>query len=260
MTPPSSPSISSAALSESPTHAAHPQTTWPHDLSHEPEYTIGQVLTLIQREFPACTVSKLRFLDQEGLITPARTDSGYRKYSRADVERVRYILTQQRDSYTPLSHIRQQLLALDAGHTRVDTVPRARLVSDGGRTQLPSTDAISMRELCDLTDATKEEISEYVTLGLLHADIAGYFQTPSVHAVTTIRRLRCLGVAPKNLRAVAQSAERHADIIDHIVQSTATRGRSADIERARTRSSEMAEEVATLYRELVRLATWRLAP
>ena len=108
-------------------------TSWPHDADHCPELSIGRVVEELKGEFPAISLSKVRYLESEGLVNPARTGSGYRKYSAADVARLRYVLTQQRDSFTPLSVIRTQLDALDAGHT--PTRRRiAQMVSSEGQT------------------------------------------------------------------------------------------------------------------------------
>src|SRR5262245_32137482 len=77
--------------------------------------TIGDVLGLLRPEFPDITISKIRFLESEGLVEPQRSPSGYRKFGPADVERLRYVLTAQRDHYMPLRVIRQQLEARDRG-------------------------------------------------------------------------------------------------------------------------------------------------
>lgn len=77
--------------------------------------SIGVVLENLQQQFPDVTVSKIRFLESEKLIAPSRTASGYRRFTEDDVERLRYILTQQRDNYTPLKVIREQLDAMDSG-------------------------------------------------------------------------------------------------------------------------------------------------
>ena len=84
--------------------------------------TIGQVLSQLDIDFPGITASKIRFLEDRGLVQPQRTDSGYRKYSQTDIERLRYILTMQRDHYMPLKVIRQHLTQLEAGRT-VSTIP-----------------------------------------------------------------------------------------------------------------------------------------
>ena len=108
--------------------SAQEVTSWPHDADHSPELSIGRVVDALKDEFPAISLSKVRYLESEGLVSPARTGSGYRKYSAADVERLRYVLTEQRDSFTPLSVIRGQLDALDAGHEPVRHAPHPQKI------------------------------------------------------------------------------------------------------------------------------------
>ncbi|KGF02051.1 transcriptional regulator FtsR [Actinomyces sp. S4-C9] len=232
--------------------------SWPRDVSHEARFSIGQVTEQVKPEFPALTVSKIRYLESEGLLEPERTDSGYRKYSSADIKRLRFILTEQRDSYRPLRVIREQLAALDAGH-EIDRMPTARVVSDKGVTKVPSREHVSVRELCDLTGASKAEIEEFTTLGLLSPDLSGYFRAKSVKVVELLLQIRNEGISPRNLRTVRQAAERHADIIDTTVQPLRARGRASDIERARARSAEIAELTADLHREFLRMAIDKLS-
>lgn len=239
--------------------AAKPETQpWPRDVSHEPQMTIGQVLEIVKPHFPALTVSKIRFLENEGLLSPWRNAAGYRKYSAADVERLKYILAEQRDSYRPLKVILEQLTALDAGH-EVERVPTARVVSEDGQTRLPASQHISVRQLCDLTGTSREDIEEFVRVGLITPDLGGYFPTRSIYAVNLILSLRTQGIAPRNLRSIRNSAERMADLIDQTVESTRARGRSGDIERARARSHELAELMADLQREFLRLSIEKLS-
>lgn len=232
--------------------------SWPRDVSHEPRMTIGQLTDRVKSEFPALKLSKVRYLESEGLLEPQRTSAGYRKYSEADRERLRYILTQQRDSFLPLAVIRDQLKALDAGH-EVERVPTARIVSDSGQTRLPSTDHVSVRQLCDLTGTSTSDIRELTNLGLLTPDMGGYYPTRSIKVVQLVLKLRENGVDPRNLRGVRMAAERHADLVDNAVSHIRSRGRGSDIERARARSQELSEVTADLHREFLRLAIDRLA-
>ena len=80
-----------------------------------PRLTIGEVLAVLRDDFPDVTISKIRYLESEDLVHPQRTPSGYRKFSRADVSRLRYVLTAQRDHYLPLRVIKEHLEALDRG-------------------------------------------------------------------------------------------------------------------------------------------------
>ncbi|WP_324277702.1 MerR family transcriptional regulator [Blastococcus brunescens] len=82
---------------------------------HTPRLTIGEVLAVLRDDFPDVTISKIRYLESEDLVHPQRTPSGYRKFSRADVSRLRYVLAAQRDQYLPLRVIKDHLEALDRG-------------------------------------------------------------------------------------------------------------------------------------------------
>src|SRR5689334_15001459 len=92
--------------------------------------TIGDVLGLLRDEFPDVTISKIRFLESEGLIEPARSPSGYRKFSAADVDRLRFILSAQRDQYLPLRVIKQRLDARDRGEPPSSSRPRTLVAAD----------------------------------------------------------------------------------------------------------------------------------
>ena len=132
--------------------------------------TIGSVLSILQAEFPAVTVSKLRFLEDQGLVSPSRTGSGYRKYSPADVERLRYTLTQQRDHFLPLKVIRENLEDLDAGRSAESARPARMVAVDGALVAPARGGRVSVRELSELTGVSHAEIEEMVVAGMLQAD------------------------------------------------------------------------------------------
>jgi len=243
--------------SAAPLRAARPQsgaTSWPHDADHCPELSIGRVVEELKEEFPAISLSKIRYLESEGLVNPARTGAGYRKYSAADVARLRYVLAEQRDSFTPLSVIRSQLDALDAGHTPSRRRVAQMVSSEGQTVSLGGRRAIPASDLADLTGVDIDALDRYSRLGLITPDMAGYFPARCVQAVSAIARLECAGVDVRVLRAVRQGAERSADIIDQTVSSQRGRGRGADRERARARAVELGELFAELHRDLLTVA------
>jgi DNA-binding transcriptional MerR regulator len=114
------------------------------------QFGIGEVLAQLQPEFPDISTSKIRFLEAEGLIEPARSRSGYRRFSAADIERLRYILTMQRDSYLPLRVIRERLA--DGGEAADGQPPAGPASSDMTRRQLLDAAEISDAELTELED------------------------------------------------------------------------------------------------------------
>ncbi|ENO17499.1 MerR family transcriptional regulator [Schaalia cardiffensis F0333] len=231
---------------------------WPRGVDRTPSLSIGQVVSELKAEFPAISLSKVRFLEEQGLVSPARTGSGYRKYSRADIERLRFVLSAQRDSFTPLKVIGDQLRALDAGH-EVEPARHARVVASEGKIVTPSNGRpISARDLADLTGVDLEGLERYVRFGLISPDIAGYFPARAVQIVQILVRLEAAGFDARILRSVRTGAERSADIVDQTVSSQRSRVRSGDAERANARILECGELLAELHRELLRVSLTQL--
>lgn len=217
-------------------------------------YGIGQLVKILAREFPATTVSKVRFLEDLGLVTPHRTASGYRKYSEADKERIRFVLTRQRDTFAPNRVIGEELAALDAGHD-VETVPRARLVAAEGKpVALPSGRAITVSELSDYSGCTPEQLQVFVKLGLIAPDIGGRFAASTVRVVKLLNALVAAGVPAKMLRSVRNGAERNADIIDQVVSASSRRDRPGERARKEARADDLGEMVGDLHAAFLRTA------
>lgn len=249
--------MSTAARRVAPLDSEAKSGPWPRGISRTPELSIGQVVGELKAEFPAITLSKVRFLEEQQLVCPARTGAGYRKYSRADIERLRYILTAQRDSFTPLKVIGDQLRSLDAGH-EVEPVRRARVIASEGRVVASSSQSIPARELMDLTGLDAEALDAYVRMGILTPDMSGYFPSRGVQIVQLLLQLEALGIDSRMLRSVRMGAERSADIVDQTISSQHSRQRAGDQERARARSSECGELLADLHREMLRVSIFQL--
>ncbi|MCS4484347.1 MerR family transcriptional regulator [Gleimia sp. 6138-11-ORH1] len=228
-------------------------TSWPHDFSQEPEFNIGYVLTEVKKEFPALSTSKLRFLEDSGLLSPHRSETGYRKYSLANIERIRYILTLQRDKFLPLKLIHEKLQGLDAGVDVAEILPRTRVVAAGGVVSAPKNDYVTVRELCDLTGATKNQVEELTQIGLISPDTAGYFPALSVRVVNICLQLQQLGIPARNVRTVKTAAARHADLIDQVVSYTRGRNRSNDREKAYAEARDLGVVLNQLHEELLRI-------
>jgi DNA-binding transcriptional MerR regulator len=220
--------------------------------------SIGAVLAALKPEFPAVTISKLRFLEEQGLVAPHRSGSGYRMYSRADAERIRFALTAQRDSYLPLRVIREQLADLDAGRA-VEQPGRARVVTRDGELVAPAAGArVSVSEICELTGATEGEVDEMAQAGLVLADTRGRFPGRAVQVVQAVLALGRHGFSPRHLRTVRTSAEREADLIDQVVAPLRAQRSGAARERSAARAAELAELYARLHAELLRTAVDQL--
>lgn len=210
--------------------------------------SIGSVLDRLRVEFPDVTISKIRFLETEGLVTPERTPSGYRRFSIADCERLRYVLVAQRDHYLPLKVIKEQLEAVDAGVPDVAPLrqPRALAIAPG----LVSPDAfrtdsevrISRSDLCARAEVEDRFITELVRASLLVVGPAGFFDEDSVTLVKTVRDMAEFGLEIRHLRAFKSAADREAGLVAQIAAPVA-KGREAG---ARDRAEEVVRELAAL--------------
>jgi DNA-binding transcriptional MerR regulator len=194
---------------------------------------IGEVLAQLQAEFPDVSVSKIRFLENEGLIQPARSPSKYRKFSPADVKRLRYILTAQRDQYLPLRVIKDQLDAGGQDH------PARR----GGRYPAPAP--LTRRELLEATGLDEARLAELEDFGLVRRS-GGRYGPEALAAARAIVALDGYGVRARHLRVLRASAERETALIEQVV-APMLRQRS---DGARDRAARSAREIAAITLQL----------
>lgn len=183
-------------------------------------YSIGQVLERLQGEFGDLTPSKLRFLEEQGLVTPQRTKSGYRKFTQQHIERLRLILTLQREHYLPLKVIAEVLEEIDAG--RDPLIPGAS--NRSASSILVPQRLLSREELQRLTGASPRFIGETIAAGLLPA--AEVFPHEVVAELSALLRLAELGLTPRHLRNVRAAAERDAELIAQAVEARGARAGS----------------------------------
>ena len=198
-------------------------------------FGIGEVLAQLRGEFPDVSVSKIRFLESEGLIQPARSPSNYRRFGPADVARLRYILTAQRDEYLPLRVIKDRLAAAD-GDAEADLEGPGRR---GGRRPL------SRRELLDAAGIDDSYLAELEDFGLVRASGRQY-EPDALAAARIIVALGRYGVQARHLRAVRAAVERETALIEQVVAPT-LRQRSPG---SRDRAGQTAREVAALSLQL----------
>ncbi|MBI2243245.1 MAG: MerR family transcriptional regulator [Nocardioides sp.] len=214
---------------------------------------IGQVLDQLRPDFPGITIPKIRFLEDKGLIKPERTPAGYRKFSHADVERLRYVLRMQRDHYLPLKVIGEHLDAIDRGlepppiDPVVPTVPRVALAADG----LPSPASftrrdnvrLSRRELVKIAEITDDLLDQLEQFGLIAAHRGtGHYDTDALVIAQTARELADFGFEPRHLRAFKTAADREVGLVEQVV-APQKRGRDA---AAAARAEETVSEIAAL--------------
>ncbi len=191
-------------------------------------FSIGEVLAELRPEFPDVTISKIRYLEAEGLLEPERTRSGYRKFSARDVERLRYILSAQRDSFFPLKVIRENLEALDrglepGGEGGRPQAPRVTVADDG----FPTADSfrgdpqelrLSRRELVEGAGVSDELLTELEQYGLVRPRRrGGHYDGIALEIARTVGELAAYGVEPRHLRAFKTAADREVGLFEQIV-------------------------------------------
>lgn len=218
--------------------------------------SIGAVLAQLRQDFPDVTISKIRFLESEGLVRPARTPSGYRQFTPVDVERLRFVLTAQRDHYLPLKVIKEQLDAADRGLEPTWSGPRLprKLVPLADRDgEIPGTpgpdDFATERELrltqedlltrAGIDEALLRELRQY---GLVRPGAAGFYDPDAVQIARTVKRMSDFGIEPRHLRAFRASADREVGLVEQIVAPVY---RQRD-DSAKARADELVRELAAL--------------
>lgn len=198
-------------------------------------FSIGQVLERLEGEFGDLTPSKLRFLEEQGLVTPQRTKSGYRKFTQQHIERLRLILTLQREHYLPLKVIADVLEEIDAG--RDPLIPGA--TNRNASSILVPQRLLSREELQRLTGANSRFVGEAIAAGLLPA--AEVFPHEVVAELTALMKLADLGLTPRHLRNMRTAAERDADLIIQAVEARGVRGGSPSAVEGALEIGEMLE-------------------
>jgi DNA-binding transcriptional MerR regulator len=202
--------------------------------------SIGEVLQTLRGDFPDVTISKIRFLESEGLVEPARTPSGYRKFSHQDVDRLRYVLSAQRDQYLPLRVIKEHLDAIDRG-LDVPSQPRGRGadLSGGDNSEI----RLSRSELIKAAGIDADLLDQIEDFGLV-ARRAGsaHYDGDALAVASTIAEMRAYGLEPRHLRAFRTGAEREAGLVEQVVAPLL---RQRDPE-ARARAEEVAREMGAL--------------
>ncbi len=229
--------------------------------------SIGAVLDLLRPDFPDVTISKIRFLEAEGLVTPQRAASGYRRFTAYDCARLRFILTAQRDHYLPLKVIRAQLDSQPDGELPAFGspygVPRLVSVTDGDAAPDTGSDAaavaptrvrLSREDLLERSGVGEDLLTALLKAGVVASGPGGFFDEHTVVILQCARALSDYGVEPRHLRAFRSAADRQSDLIAQIAGPLI----KADKAGARDRADDLAREVAalaiTLHTSLIKSA------
>lgn len=222
---------------------------------------IGKVLDELLPEFPDLTITKIRYLESEGLLEPERTSSGYRKFSFGDVERLRFILRQQRDKFWPLGHIRQVLDDLDRGvvpDTQLSSttrVPRLSLAADG----LPTAETfaepkshvrLSREELLESAGIDSDTLAAIEEFGLIvRRPSQTYYDGEALQVAALVGEFVELGIEPRHLRIFRAAADREVALFEQVVTP---RARQLDKEASEQAVSALAALSVRLQSVLVR--------
>jgi DNA-binding transcriptional MerR regulator len=239
--------------------------------------SIGAVLHLLRDEFPEVTVSKIRFLESEGLVEPQRTPSGYRKFSAADVERLSRVLRLQRDHYLPLRVIKEHLDALDRGEEvslpgparpsdvidpfgSPEGIPAPAAGPDDSGPEgsagagRPRTARVGRAELLAAAEVEEGQLAEWESYGLIGPGRDGGYDAEAVTVARIVADLGRYGLEPRHLRVVKASAEREAGLVEQVVAPLRRHRNPQTREHAETTARELATLAVRLHAALVQSA------
>ncbi|MET3423874.1 DNA-binding transcriptional MerR regulator [Actinoplanes tereljensis] len=206
--------------------------------------SIGEVLAHLRTEFPDTTISKLRFLEAEGLVDPERTASGYRKYSWNDVARLRFVLTAQRDQYLPLRVIREQL---DRMEEQPAAPARPALVAVGSEKATdPSDTRVPREDVIERTGVSPKLLDELEQIGLVTAKPPGWYDGDAVLIVEAVVGLTHYGLEARHLRAFRAAADREVGLFTQLLAPLVRQNDPA----AKARAGETARDLQALSQKL----------
>ena len=226
--------------------------------------SIGAVLDLLRPDFPDVTISKIRFLEAEGLVTPQRAASGYRRFTAYDCARLRFILTAQRDQYLPLKVIKAQLDAQPDGELPLTGspygVPRLVTVGAGASAEAESVAVaasrarLSREDLLDRSGVDDGLLTALLKAGVITTGPGGFFDEHAVVILQCARALADYGVEPRHLRAFRSAADRQSDLIAQIAGPLVKAGKTGSRDRADDLAREVAALAITLHTSLIKSA------
>jgi DNA-binding transcriptional MerR regulator len=214
--------------------------------------TIGEVLNQVRSEFDDISISKIRFLEAEGLIVPSRTKSGYRKFSSSDVDKLRYILRMQRDHYLPLKVIKEHIEAIDRGlKLEIDEIEKPKVPSalvDLNQLGIKKSNIrVTREELIANTSITDQDLKESEDYGLIKvlAD-KRHYDDISVKTARVIAALSGFGLEPRHLKFLKSGSDRESSLIKQVA-SPMSRSKRPD---AGEQALEMMREISNLTNQL----------
>jgi DNA-binding transcriptional MerR regulator len=210
---------------------------------------ISEVLAQLRADFPDISVSKIRFLETEGLITPARSPAGYRRFAAADLDRLRFILAAQRDQYLPLRVIRERLARIDQQAGPPAEVRRPAPPAEPPEGE-PAGQALTRRELLEAAGMSEALLTELETFGLLRR-VGRQYGADALEVARAAVALTAYGVEARHLRAVRAAAERESTMIESLVAPILRQRGSGARELAARTARDSAALVLRLHCALV---------
>ncbi|MEU6287686.1 MerR family transcriptional regulator [Streptomyces sp. NPDC046988] len=218
--------------------------------------SIGTVLNVLRDEFPDISISKIRFLESEGLVEPRRTPAGYRKFSAHDVERLGRVLRMQRDHYLPLKVIREHLDAVERGEAV--SLPAVGRQRDGEAApepvESPAVARIGRDELLAAAGIDDQELKEWESYGLLAPLPDGAYDAEAVTVASLVTQLGRFGIEPRHLRVMKAAADRDAGLVDQVVAPLKRHRNPQTRAHAEARTKELAGLAVRLHAALVQTA------
>lgn len=211
-------------------------------------FSIGEVINLLREDFPDISVSKIRFLESQGLIDPDRSDSGYRQFVEEDVARLRFILKQQRDHFLPLKVIKSKLTLWERGEEG------ARAGGSGPPALGEEGQPLDRADLLKRSSLSEHQLDDLIDVGLIRpvTGSEGIFPAEAGVVAVEAKRLLDLGLEARHLRSIRLSADRELDLLSHMV-APLLKAKNAE---ARTRARDLLEtcsdSVHAMHRALLR--------
>jgi DNA-binding transcriptional MerR regulator len=221
--------------------------------------SIGSVLNQLRDEFPEVTISKIRFLESEGLVEPQRTPSGYRKFSPGDVERLAQVLRMQRDHYLPLKVIKEHLDAAERGEeVQLPSVGPQRgpgdAADDLAEVVVHAAALVGRAEFLAAAGVSEGQLEEWESYGLITPVADGGYDVEAVQVARLVSQLGDFGIEPRHLRAMRASAEREAGLVEQVVAPLRRHRNPQTRAHAEARTKELASLTVRLHSALVQTA------
>lgn len=210
------------------------------------ELSIGEVINLLRDDFPDVSVSKIRFLESQGLIDPDRSGSGYRQFDNNDVARLRFILQQQRDHFLPLKVIKSKLTLWERGEDTTGDTPSATQSLDDAGEPLDRTELLKRSRL------EEEQLEALIEIGLIRPISDSVVFPPEAGIVAMeAKRLMDQGLEPRHLRTVRLSSEREADLLKQLVSPLLKATNPEAKSRAKDVLESSSDSVQAMHRALL---------